>query len=274
MQISDEIIKLKKGEVEYIQIKKFLDENINHAFFLKHGGVSENEYASLNFRSIGKDSIENVLENLKIAGVAAGFNYSNTVYALQDHTDISKVIDKENLENYLLAKRSKEPIDALITNEKNIPLLVTTADCTPIIVLDKKQKIIANIHAGWKGTVKKIHKKTIEKMIEKYGTNPEDILIGIGPCIRFCCWTTEDETLIKDLETIWNTKYIEKIDKKYHVNFIKCIKLDLEDLGILKENIIDTNICTCCNNNDFFSFRYNTMNKIKEFGTEATIIEK
>ena len=271
--MSEEIIINKEENIKYIQIKRFLDRGIKHAFYMRHGGISKNEYESLNFRTIGKDSISNVLENLKRAGMKINVNYKNTVKGMQAHTDIVKEITKENMHNYKVENQSKEEIDALITKEKNIPLLITTADCTPILILDEKQNIVANIHSGWKGTVKRIYIKTVEKLINENGSSAKDLVIAIGPCIRKCCWTTEDKELIEKLEKEWNIDYIEKIENKYHVDFIKCIKEDLIGLGILKENIIDTNICTCCNTEDYFSFRYNTMKKIKEYGTQATIIE-
>lgn len=270
----DIVVYNKKGEIQYLTFKKLEQLNLKHAFFLRHGGISKNEYDSLNFRMLGKDSKENVLENLKRAGKAADFNFTKTVKGLQAHTDISFEITKENLEEYNIENENNNQIDALITKVKNIPLLITTADCTPIIVYDKEKNIVSNIHSGWKGTVKKIYLKTIEHMIQKYECKSSDLIVAIGPCIRDCCWTTKDRKFIEEnLKGIWQENYISKIDDVYHVDFIKCIKSDLINLGILVENILDMNICTCCNTEDFFSFRKNTMLGIKEYGTQATMVE-
>ncbi|MEG2460087.1 MAG: peptidoglycan editing factor PgeF, partial [Clostridia bacterium] len=274
---SDIIVHKSKSNIEFIQFKKLLEyKEIEHAFFLRHGGKSKDIYSTLNFRVRGKDKAENVYENLNKICNVLNLERKKVVKGLQAHTDRNICIDINNYKEYIFEKNSEEEFDGMITNEKKIPLIITTADCTPIIFLDPVNKCIANVHSGWKGTVKQIYLKTCKLMNEKYNTNYKDIICCIGPCIRKCCWTTKDRDLIENqILSIWpnEKKYIQKVDEIYHVDFINCIKEDLIKLGLKSENILDANICTCCNNEDFFSFRKTTMKEEKDYGTQASIVQ-
>lgn len=118
-------------------------------------------------------------EDMKVVCKDGNFNIENLTSNIQIHSNIVNKIDKNNI-------GQKEEGDALITNLSNVPLLIFTADCVPIAIIDKKNKAIALAHAGWRGTYDAIAKKTIEKMIENYNTNPEDLVCVIGPSIGPC----------------------------------------------------------------------------------------
>ena len=152
-------------------------------------------------------------------------------------------------------------IDGLTTDKENKALSLTFADCTPIYLFDKSKKIIGNIHSGWQGTVKKIAKKSIEFMKQKYNSNPEDIICAIGPTIRKCHFEVQKD--VKDM--FYNEfKYMENIDniikyneetKTYFIDTVAINKNLLKEEGILEENIIDSKICTFCNSNIMHSYR-------------------
>lgn len=178
------------------------------------------------------------------------FNFKNLTSNVQIHSDIVNVVEKCDI-------GLKKDGDALITNLTNTPILIFTADCVPIALIDKKNKAIGLIHAGWRGTYSKIVKNTIDKMIEKYNTNPEDIVSVIGPSIGRCCYEVSEE-LIEKFNTILTNKdekfYIIK-EGKYHLDLWNVNEQILKECNVKKENIINLNICTSCESDRFHSYR-------------------
>ena len=151
--------------------------------------------------------------------------------------------------------------DALTTKKKEKILSLTFADCTPIYLFDKNQKVIANIHSGWKGTVKKIAKKSVKFMKEKYSSNPEDIICVIGPTIRKCHFEVQQDVrdiFYNEFEYMKNIDDIIKYNKETKSYFIDTVEINknlLQEEGIPEENIIDSNVCTYCNSNIIHSHR-------------------
>ncbi|MDK2563076.1 peptidoglycan editing factor PgeF [Romboutsia sedimentorum] len=178
------------------------------------------------------------------------FNFENLSSNIQIHSDIVNVIDKDNI-------GKKVDGDALITNIKNVPLLIFTADCVPIAIIDKKNKAIGIAHAGWRGTYDKIAQKTIELMSDNYFTNAQDVVCVIGPSIGPCCYEVSKE-LIEKFNTIVTNKeekfYIIK-EEKYYLDLWKINEYILKCAGVKEENIINLNICTSCRCNEFHSYR-------------------
>lgn len=190
-----------------------------------------------------KDDLVDAFDNNK-------FNLNNLVSNIQIHSDIVNIIDKDS------AKLKKEG-DALITNLKEVPLLVFTADCVPIAIIDKKNKAIGAVHAGWRGTYSQISKNTIELMKKEYNTNPDDLLCVIGPSIGPCCYEVSEE-LVKKFNTILTNseeKFYIIEEEKYYLDLWKINEYILKNCGVKKENIINLNICTSCNSDKFHSYR-------------------
>ena len=167
-------------------------------------------------------------------------------------------------------------LDGYICNEKNIATLVTTADCNPIIIYDFKKNIYANVHSGWKGTIKQIYLKAAKLMNEKFGCNFEDMIVCVGPSIKKCCFSSEDESFKKKFTDVWKYEneyiYYEENSKRFHIDLGYVIKKDLINLGVKEENIIIPDICTKCNCDMFFSYREATNKKYSDYGTMATIV--
>lgn len=164
--------------------------------------------------------------------------------------------------------------DALTTKKKEKILSLTFADCTPIYLFDKNQKVIANIHSGWKGTVKKIAKKSVKFMKEKYSSNPEDIICVIGPTIRKCHFEVQQDVrdiFYNEFEYMKNIDDIIKYNKETKSYFIDTVEINknlLQEEGIPEENIIDSNVCTYCNSNIIHSHR----KEGKEAGRNTALI--
>lgn len=140
-------------------------------------------------------------------------------------------------------------IDAFITKENDIALSVCVADCLPVFLIDSNKNIIGIAHCGWKSTQKSLLKETIAAMQQKFHCQPKDIVLLLGPAIRSCCFQVGEEFLE------YFRKGILKKDDKLFLDLIQVNYLQTIDSGVLENNIFDSGICTCCQNNKFFSFR-------------------
>lgn len=155
-------------------------------------------------------------------------------------------------------------IDGLITNRKDKILSLTYADCTPIFLFDKSKKVIANIHSGWQGTLKQISREAIRHMINRYNCNPKDIICVIGPTIRKCHFEVDEDVKnmfyntfknICDVDKFIYTGEIRNEKQKYYIDTVYLNIQMLIQSGIIKENIVDSNICTVENSKFIHSYR-------------------
>ncbi len=162
-----------------ITSKKLLKQkNICHGFFNRSGGKSNGIYKSLNCGPGSKDKKYKIKENLKIVKNKIGKNSKNIFLLHQTHSNKFIFIKKK-----LKLLKKKVKADAVITEQRKLPIAVLTADCAPILLYDNKRKMIAAIHAGWKGAFNGIINKVIKFMIMK-GCKKNSITAAIGPCIR------------------------------------------------------------------------------------------
>jgi len=189
------------------------------------------------------DNIENILKEL---------NLDNYYEVKQIHSDIVNILDNNYINNTIG--------DALITNLSNKPIIIKVADCVPILLYDKENKVIALVHSGWKGTLENITSKVVLTMMDKFNSKPSNIYSYIYPSIRQCHFEVEQDVYSKFKEKIKDIdKYTIRKDIKYYINLQDIIKDNLKELGI--NNIIDTDVCTYCNNNIYHSYRYNHTDK-------------
>ena len=270
---SQEIVHIKDGNLEYIQFKVLNDLNVKHC--IRHGGLSLGEYSTLNFRTLGQDTLENVLGNLEIVRNSVGF--SEVHKACQAHTDKMLVINKENEKDYEFSKLNKEEYDGYVVDKPGIATLITTADCNPIIIYDKAKNVVANVHAGWKGVINRIYINAIKLMQEKYESKVEDLVICIGPSIRKCCFTSQEDSFKEKFTSVFEyaEDYLEYEEDNvtFHIDLIKILKHEFKNVGVDESQIHVAPICTRCSTDDFFSYRYAVQNKFKDYGTMATIVE-
>lgn len=272
---SEKILHIKNGNLEYIQFKRLNEyaDRLFHAITLRHGGVSKEEYSSLNFRTSGKDSKENVLKNLEIFCNKVNINKDNIFKSKQAHTSNILILDDYNKEKYRFDSFCEDEFDGYITDIKNIGTLVTVADCNCIIIYDPIKNVVSNIHSGWKGTVNKIYMNAIDLMIDKYSSNVGDLIFCFGPSIRKCCFSSKEESFKEKFINVWENQdnYMYYKGDRFFIDLIYVITEDLLKKGLKEENIIDSNICTMCNSIDFFSNRASKRKDSSEFGTIASI---
>ncbi len=248
----------KSGSLQYITFPHLSNTGIvNHLFSTRHGGVSEGQYSSMNLSFSNGDSRENVLKNYKILCEEMGTDIKNLVLSRQTHTDNIKIVTEADRGTGIF-KNSFTDIDGLITNCKNVALVTQYADCTPLLFCDPIKKVIATSHSGWRGTVKEIGKKTVQKMVSKFSCNPKDIIACIGPCIEKCCYEVDMPVFneFKKLEYLDLDKiFTPKSDDKFMLDLTEANRQILISAGINPDNMDISDICTCCNSKDLHSHR-------------------
>jgi hypothetical protein len=263
-------IKFVKGKnVDYIQFKILLNYNIKHLYTLRSENVDFSKYGEAS-----KESYKLLCEELNL-------NPEDLRIPIQTHTSTVKCIDDTDLD--------LNNTDGLITNKKDKILITRNADCILFMLYDPKNNVIANVHSGWRGTFQKIVEKAVIKMKNMYNCNPEDIICCISPSIRKCHFEVDED--VKELcEGIFGftnqtDKFIKKVEKfkentdkssnenlkenaninlkrnlnsnteKYLIDTVEINKILLKELGLKEENIIDSNLCSVCNNDIVYSYR-------------------
>ena len=239
-------------------------KHLKHYFFNSIGGHSKNIYKSLNCGPGSKDNKKDIKKNLQIVRKKISKKAKNIFLVHQIHSNKFIFIDKT------YDNKKKPKADAIITDRKNFPIAVLTADCAPILIYDNKMKMIAAIHAGWKGAFKGIITKVIKFMIKK-GCKLENITAVIGPSISQKNYEVKDD---------FKKKFIQK-DKKNYLFFknkknrlyfdltnyiyasLKTIKV--KNIDILKIDTFDIK-------NKFFSARRALKLKHNDYGRNISII--
>ena len=248
-----------------IKSKKLIKiENLNHGFFNSVGGKSKNIYKSLNCGINSKDLSTDVKKNLQIVKKKINKNAKDIFLLHQTHSNKFVFID----DKYKL--RTKPKADAVITNQKNLPIAILTADCAPILICDNKKKIIAAIHAGWKGAYNGIITKVIKFMVRR-GCKLKNIVAVIGPSISVKNYEVKDDfkkKLIKKDKR--NLKYFKFSGNKLYFNLNKYVHSLL--LINKVKNIETLKIDTFNIKNKFFSARRALRLKHNDYGRNISII--
>ncbi|MBO8433747.1 MAG: peptidoglycan editing factor PgeF [Tyzzerella sp.] len=250
---------LENGSLKYIQFDNISKTGlVRHYFSTRCGGVSEDEFCSMNLSFTRGDKRENVIENFKIMEKATGIDYNNTVMSCQTHTTNVKVVTKDDVGKGVTRDNDLYDTDALVTNEKGVAITTFSADCVPLFFLDTENKVIALAHAGWRGTVNGIATETVKTMVEKFNTNPKNIVSAIGPSIGKCCFQVDMPVVSEFMKKIEDAqRFIEKdsCEGKFKIDLWGVNAFLMEKCGIPKENIEITNLCTMCNPELFYSHR-------------------
>jgi len=231
--------------------------SITHGFSTRLGGVSQPPFDSLNLGISRGDDPAAVLENYRRFCAALGTAPDCAVLSQQTHTTNVRRVTTEDAGKGLLRKRDYTDVDALITNEPDLLLTVFSADCGIILLYDPVQQAIGAIHAGWRGCAGGIVEKTVKEMERCFGTNSADLQAAVGPCIGQCCFETDADVpdamraaLGTDAEA-----YLEWRDPKWHVDLAGLNRQWLLRAGVLPKNICNTDLCTACRPDLFWSHR-------------------
>lgn len=248
-----------KNNVAFVKFKIFQKyPELICAFSTRIGGKSEGYFGDMNLSFNVGDNPDTVKENYKILCSAIGINHNNLIISHQTHKTNILAVTKADCGKNIWRERDYSDIDALITNESGVALVTHSADCCLLGFYDPKNKVIASAHAGWRGTVAEIGKKTVEKMIYNYGSAPENILVILAPSISKCCYEVDDPVLneFKKLGYLNLDKiFFPKENGKYMLDLWEANAQILESVGINRNNIELTDICTNCQSKYFHSHR-------------------
>ena len=223
--------------------------NISCFSTTRHGGCGEGTYATFNCTHYCGDNSEHVKTNLENLGALLPERPRVFVIPRQTHTTNVRVITD------VPAQEELQDVDAVVTHLKGFCLCVSTADCVPILIYDKKKQVIAAVHAGWRGTVGRIVEKTLEVMKLHYGTDGKDVIACIGPSISLESFEVGDEVYEAFAEAGFEMERIAKKYEKWHLDLWEANRLQLLAHGVLPEHIEVAGICTYQQHEDFFSAR-------------------
>lgn len=250
----------QKGEVPYLTYP-MLEETgmVTHGFSTRIGGVSREHLSSMNLGFGRGDAEENVRENFRRIAEAIGFAPENLVLSQQTHTANVRVVEEADRGRGFTRPLGWTDVDGLVTNVPGIVLATFYADCVPLFFVDPVKKAVGLSHSGWRGTVGKIGKVTVETMARQYGSRPEDILAAVGPSICQKCYEVSEDVILEFRknyrEEFWDSIYYQKENGKYQLNLWSANEQVFLESGILPEHISITDVCTCCNPGLLYSHR-------------------
>lgn len=230
---------------------------INHFFATRIGGVSKNEFKSLNFSFLQGDSKKNVEENYNILCRTMDVDFNKLASASQVHGNRIKVVTEHSIRGKTREERRFKAFDGFVTNVPGITLMTLHADCCVIFMIDPIKRAVGLVHAGWRGTAKGIAKNLVQAFIKTYGSDPRNLICGIGPCIGKCCFEADNVILPHFAKLNIGNDYFNKtnIPGKIKIDLAEVNKRVIVKEGVLLKNISVSDVCTMCNKDLLFSHR-------------------
>jgi len=253
---------LEKEGIATFHFKLFSQfDNISHFVSTRQGGISNGHFSSLNIGfHVGDDNFR-VLQNRRFLSEAIGIDLMKFTFANQCHSaNVAIVSDAQRGKGAMEKDSALGNFDGMVSNVKNICLAVQVADCVPILLYDPVQKVIGSLHAGWRGTLKKIVMEAVSKMIQNYGSRADDIYAGLGPANGPCCYEVGEDVYREARISLGLVKDVIKPAKnegKYIFDQWTANVKQLTDAGLKREHIEVSEICTQCHADTFFSSRAN-----------------
>ncbi|MGN0379359.1 MAG: peptidoglycan editing factor PgeF [Butyrivibrio sp.] len=234
---------------------------IRNAFSTRLGGVSEGIYGSMNLNFTRGDDEEKVRRNYELFGKATGLRPENMVMAKQTHTTNVLRVNESHMGMGIVRERNFDDIDGLITDCPGVVLVTAYADCVPLYFVDTVHKAIGLSHSGWRGTVNNMAGVTVNKMQKEFGTNPADIVAFVGPSICVNCYEVGAD-VADEFAKAYKSEVFDGIlsikdekNMKFRLNLHEANRKNLLNAGLNPDNIMVTDVCTCCNPEILYSHR-------------------
>ena len=217
-----------------------------HGISTRAGGVSEGRCESLNVSYTVGDTTENVDENLERVAHAVGARKKDLFAAYQVHGRHVTVVEAET--------EARPRCDVLVTRSPEKTLMLRYADCTPVLLADPKRRVVAAVHAGWRGSAVRAAGAAVEALRDRFGCQPGDIVAGIGPAIGPCCYTVGQDVVeaFADRPGLFSGG-----DGGQRLDLWAANHQALVEAGVASEQIEVAGICTQCQSERFFSHRAN-----------------
>ncbi len=234
-----------------------------HGFLGRRGGKSVGTYAGLNVSYRVGDDAKVVSQNVCDVKLAVGIHDGRIVTMKQAHGD--QIVEVKN-------KKLKEAdeADGMVTRAEGVHLGVLTADCVPILLVAPQYKLVAAVHAGWRGTLAGIAEKTVRLFEEQYGVSPDEVEAALGPAIGGCCYEVKEDVTQPLIEK-WGELAqggLQSRDGKFFADLRHLNRGILERAGMPAHRIFQVGPCTCCAPDEFFSYR----REKKETGRQISFI--
>lgn len=221
----------------------------------RQGGESLGNYSNFNLSEFVRDNPVTVTKNRLSLCRELEIAPQRLYIPFQTHQDQIAVIDPNFLSSDSETQRNAlHGVDALITAEQETCIGVTTADCVPILLFDPTQRVVAAIHAGWRGSVLRIAGKTVREMTKRFNTDPSDIVAAIGPSIGCEAYEVGEEVAHAFSEAGLSQAIIKNYQKP-HIDLWMANRQDLTDAGLNPQNIEISGLCTFTHHKRFFSAR-------------------
>ncbi len=244
------MLRKKRGSLEWLEFDLFQEfPDVKHAVFLRHGGVSEGPFSSLNAGGGTGDDENNIeLNRTKI----------------RKHLGCQTLVSGKQVHGIQIAhaplEKENEECDGLITQVKGAGLFIKHADCQAVIFYDPIEKALGCVHAGWRGNIKNIYKETVAKMHHAFGSKPENLFVGISPSLGPCCsqFIHYEKEIPREF---WNFQV-----RPLYFDLWEMARFQLLQAGVLPNHLEIAPICTYCNPADFYSYR-----RDKSTGRNATV---
>lgn len=242
---------------------------VPHGFSTRLGGVSEGIFASMNLGHRRGDETENERKNYEIFCKATQTNVNSIVMANQVHGNFVKRVSSGDVKEDLFSP-AKFEADGLVTNTPGITLVIFSADCIPILFYDPAQRVIAAVHAGWRGTAQAIAAQGVRAM-EALGSRAENIRCAIGPGIGPGCFETDEDVPGEMARRLgnWTERYRKPLGNgRFQVDLKGLNGEILRQAGISRQNLAVSGECTCCRHEKYWSHRFTKGQR----GSQAAVI--
>jgi YfiH family protein len=238
------------GQIKYYKFQSFEGLGLNQAVFTRHGGVSPSPWESLNLGASVGDDICRVTQNRRNALTTLNISVDSVYDVYQVHSTKVVVTDRPLYPDEIHLRA-----DAILTNMPGVTLMMRFADCVPIFLFDRVNRVIGLAHAGWIGTVNKIIKKAIEVMNQHFKCKPGNILAAIGPSIGPDHYSVGDDVVRRVTACFGNEadKLINNTSGKVCFNLWEANRVTLLEAGVTKIEVAE--ICTNCHLEDWYSHR-------------------
>ena len=246
----------ERDGVKYYAVS-FLEQTglVRAAFTTRVGGVSAGEAATMNFSTKRRDTLENVRENYRRICHAAGFSVDGLAVSVQTHGVTVHEVDEGEDGRGVFDETPSVEADGLMTNRPGVVLVKHSADCVPVYLLDKANKAIALVHAGWRGTAGCIAQEALRRMAEVYGTRPQDCQAAVGPSIGPCCFAVGEDVAGQFESEFPGWGLVDRASGQATVDHWRCNAKQLIEAGVPEGQIAVAGMCTACNTEMFYSHR-------------------
>jgi polyphenol oxidase len=235
-----------------------------HAASTRHGGVSPSPYATLNLGYGTPDSEMNVAENRRLFVESLGVSTQQVVSARLSHGSEVRVFQASRPETLLCedgpprsgsnCRERYFHADAVVSNVPGLCMILTFADCVPLLFADRKRNVVGAAHAGWRGTALAVGARVVTAMRKEYGCDPADIVVGIGPSIGPCCYDVKSN-VVDGFIAGGQIPAIERDGGIVKLDLWATNERQLISAGVPASNIENAGLCTSCNVDTFFSHR-------------------